>query len=186
MTAAARVSGFTSTAREQFTGESVDWDTLQHLLRESDPAAAESLYRLYADGLRMVLRRHSGISDVEDNVYIVLLQAARAVRDDHVSTIDGLTRYIREAAQSQIHQLRNAAQQDRAPAIPDARLRQLTDNLSTVMSRLTAPEREVLLRTYMIEQSDREISEQTGMSEPAIRNARSKAKLMFRQLNRQN
>ena len=183
---AAQYSGLFSDAlnHDRSSRRRVDWATLVHLIHASHPVAAESLYRLYADGLRLFLRRHSGAGDVEDSVYIVLLQAARAVRDHQVDSLDLLTKHVRELAHSQIERLRSAAPP--APAIPDERLERLSENLSAVLTKLTLPEREILLRAYMLEQTDREISEETGITETTIRRTRAKAKAMFRQMNRTN
>jgi DNA-directed RNA polymerase specialized sigma24 family protein len=182
-TAAEFYNFFSADPSQPSTRRRVDWGTLLHLIREADPNAAESLYRLYASGLRMILRRQSGTTEVEDSIYIVLLQGARAVRDGKIDTLEALTTHMRDLASVQVSQLRLQRTSEASPPVPPDRAKRLSETWNTLLTRLSLAERDVLLRAYLLEQSDRQISGETGMPPSVVRRTRSKAKALFRRLH---
>lgn len=160
--------------------QAVDWEVLVHMIRTSDPAAAETLYQLYADGLRLYLRRQTGRADVEDSVFAVLLHATRAARNGAVNSLGTFTHQVHVLARTRAELLKAFGSE--SPGEPDRRSVRLSEHVSAMMSQLLPTEREVLLRAYLLEQTDVEIAAGARLTEQAVRSIRSRARELFRSI----
>ncbi len=147
-------------------------------IREGEPAAAPALYSMYAEQIRVYLRRHSGATDVESGVLSILFEAARSVRDLKIESVEELTATVRELCQQGVFALRRGS-----PGLSDTshmtleRRGELVNRLFTV---LDAREREILLRSSLLSEGDDEISKQVELPVIQVRRTRAKARVLFR------
>ena len=142
-------------------------------IRAKDPAAAHILYTMYADPIRGYLRRHTGIADVEHTVLSILIEAVRSARDSGESSLDGLSQTVRELCQQGVFALRRKALLHKSF---EAR----SELVNGLFSVLDSREREILLRSSLLSEGDKEIS--TGLALPIheISRTRAKARVLLR------
>jgi hypothetical protein len=147
-------------------------------IREGDPAAAQTLYAMYAEQIRSYLRRHSGAKEVESTVLSILIEAARAVRDLKLESLEELTGTIRDLCQQGVFAHRRGSS-----VLPETacmtleRRGELISRLFTVLDRR---EREILLRSSLLSEGDDEISREVALPVVQVRKTRAKARVLFR------
>ncbi len=142
-------------------------------IQSGDPQAAQWLYFIYAGQIRAYLRRHAGVAEVEDAVFSVLLEAIRTVRDMADPTVDDLSRVVRELSQQGVFALRRARWQN-TPTEDEQR-----ELVGSVLGTLDSKEREAVLRSTVLSETDAEISSHLKIPIQQIRAARAKARVQF-------
>lgn len=148
-------------------------------IREGDPAAAQILYSLYADVVRAYLRRHAAIQHVEDVVFSILLEALRSARESAPETLDELSATVGELSQQGVFALRRrAAQRDRR-ALSKLTVEGRHELVNGLFSVLEPGEREILLRSSLLSENDREISSGLALPIHQISRTRAKARVLL-------
>jgi DNA-directed RNA polymerase sigma subunit (sigma70/sigma32) len=147
-------------------------------IRQRDPAAAQVLYTMYAGQIRTYLRRHTGIQDVENTVFSILVEAVRSVRDMEHATMNDLSQTVRELSQQGVFALRRNRASNSSPSART--LDRHRDLINSVFTVLDQREREILLRSFLLSENDTEISNELELPVLQIRQTRAKARVMFR------
>ncbi len=149
-------------------------------IRHGDPAAAPLLYRMYADTVRLYLRRHAAVQDVEETVFSVLLEAVRYARESGLTTLDDITQVIHELSQQGVFALRRRSAHQDHKVLSKMPIDSRRDLISGVFSILEPAEREILLRSSLLSEKPAEIS--TGLAIPIrqINKTRAKARFLMR------
>lgn len=147
------------------------------LSENQENLAARLLYRRYAPGVRFYLRKAQPGAPVDDAVLSVLIQAARQLRTANSVTVSEVTRVVLELARKEADSLKSACWI--SPAQPAFGMREQDNIMNSLFTRLLPAEREVLLRTYLLDESDREIAAATGLPQASLAQTRAEARERF-------
>lgn len=164
------------------TGSPASSDTAQWCLaaiRQDDPAAALFVYSTFAARVRAYLRRHTGIQNVEEGVYSVLLETLRSFRESQPATFDDLAHTVRDLAQQGVFALRRRAAHE-CQTLCRMNLEARQQLVSGLFSVLQPHERDILLRSYVLSQGDHEISAALALPIHQISRTRAKARILLR------
>jgi DNA-directed RNA polymerase specialized sigma24 family protein len=118
----------------------------------------------------VLLRHKLPDADLETGLFYVLVTVARAVREGRVRNDADLLTRVRTAANAFVEQVMRAAQNG-CSSTRRERLEPLGD--------LTAEAREVLIRFYHLDQTERQISSEMNVAQETIRSIRKAARDRF-------
>ncbi len=149
-------------------------------IREGDPAAAQILYSKYADQIRSYLRRHTQIQEVEQTVFSILVEAVRSARESHAPTLKELSQTVKDLSQQGVFALRRKAAADDRKVLSRMTLDGRRDLVNGLFSVLEPREREILLRSSLLLENDREISQGLALPIHQISRTRAKARVLLR------
>ena len=149
-------------------------------IRQGDSTAAHVLYAGYAGQIRRYLRRHTGIHDVEGTVFDVLIEAVRWVRELESPTIEELSQTVRELSQQGVFALRRSRAAQRSAGVGHLALEHDRELINGVFTVLDRREREILLRSFLLSESDDGISTELNLPVLQILKTRAKARVLYR------
>ena len=149
-------------------------------IREGDPAAAQILYSKYADQIRSYLRRHTRIQEVEHTVFSILVEAVRSARESDAPTLKELSQTVKELSQQGVFALRRKAAAEDRKVLSKMTLDARRDLVNGLFSVLEPREREIVLRSSLLSENDREISKGLALPIHQISRARAKARVLLR------
>jgi hypothetical protein len=143
-------------------------------VQEGDPSAAKLLYSMYAEPIRAFLRRHTGIQEVENTVFSILVEAVRVARNSGTVTLSELSETVKDLSQQGVFGLRRkAAARDRR-MLERLSMESRRDLVNGLFSVLKPSEREILMRSSLLAEDDTKIS--TGLAIPITEISRTRAK----------
>jgi RNA polymerase sigma-70 factor, ECF subfamily len=178
-----------------------DWAMLVTGIREGNQDAMESLYGIFAKGIRFFLLRNLGPEDLDDKVHDCFVIVAQAIRNGDLREPERLMGYVRTVVKRQIaasidvavHQRRTRADfEDTLFSVSDWRenpersviARQRTEIARKVLEGISQRDRDILNRFYVLEQSQDQICADMGLSYNQFRLLKSRAKARFGELGR--
>jgi RNA polymerase sigma factor (sigma-70 family) len=160
-----------------------------------DVAATTELVTTFAPGLKRFLTRHIGATDAEDLTQQVLLEAIEALRAGRLVDPNRLGGYILGIARNKVCEWIRAAQTNRERFVDDglrlpmiattpgpedlAARKQRVRIARDVLLSMSARDREVLSRFYLLEQRREQICEEMNLSATQFRLLKSRAKARF-------
>jgi RNA polymerase sigma factor (sigma-70 family) len=178
-----------------------DWAALVDGIRVGDQTAMESLYAVLSRGVRYFLLRNLGPEDLDDKVHDCFVIVAQAIRNGDLRDPERLMGYVRTVVKRQVaasidvavHQRRTRADfEETLFSVSDWRenpersliARQRTEIARQVMESISARDRDILSRFYVLEQSQEQICTAMGLSYNQFRLLKSRAKARFGELGK--
>ena len=187
-------------AEVETAGGADSWAPLVEGIRDGDPSAMESLYRIFSKGVRFYLWRQLGTQDLEDRVHDVFLIITQSIQRGDLREPERLMGYVRTVVRRQVaahinqavFQRRNEAEgeeglhlSDHEPS-PESRVieKQNLEVAMRVLKSLPKRDREVLTRYYLDEQKPEQICRELNLTETQFRLIKSRAKARFGELGK--
>jgi RNA polymerase sigma-70 factor (ECF subfamily) len=178
-----------------------DWAALVTGIREGDSAAMESLYGVFAKGVRYFLLRNLGPEDIEDKVHDCFVIVTQAIQNGDLREPERLMGYVRTVVKRQIAASIDIAVQQRRSRVDfedtlftvsdwrdnpehSAMARQRAEIARKVLAGVSRRDREILNRFYVLEQSQEQICADMGLSYNQFRLLKSRAKARFGELGK--
>lgn len=168
------------------------WPDLVRRLRMGDRSAMEDLYRVFSEGVRFYLWRQLGPQDLTDKLHDLFLIVTQSIQSGELREPERLMGYVRTVVRRQVAGHIQVARRSRlhtnqldfGAALPDGRFNPETDVIRQqysevalrILSSMRKPEREVLMRFYLQEQSAAEICREMRLTETQFRLLKSRAK----------
>ena len=162
---------------------SPDPDPMMVAIREGQSEAAEWLYRRYASGIRFFLRRSNREAPIDDSVLNVILESCRRIRRRSSLKAGDLTSIVLECTKAEAALVRRSTEW-RTSVGRDIGMRRRAEIASALFTNLSAWERDMVMRSLLLNQEDSEIARDLGVSESDIVEARRRARALFRKLSR--
>ncbi len=182
------------------TPDPVDWQDLVARIRRGDPSGMEELYRVFSKGIRFYVCRQLGPQDLDDKVHDTFLIVVQAIQRGDLREPERLMGFVRTIVRRQVAAHIDSAVQDRREhvdlddggAVSDIRfnpeqeamVRQRAEIMEKVLGGISARDREILTRFYLMEQTQDEICRQMNLTETQFRLLKSRAKARFGELGR--
>lgn len=149
-------------------------------IQAGDADAASWMYRRYASGIRFFLRRGNREAPVDDSVLNVILDACRRIRSYSNVTIDQVTSIVLECTHSERAVISTG--QARTTHRADLNLSSRVELMNCLFTALSSFERDLLLRSFLLNQTDSEIAQDLEISENTVVETRRRARDIFRRL----
>jgi RNA polymerase sigma-70 factor (ECF subfamily) len=181
---------------------SPDWHRLVARIFSGDPAGMEELYAVFSRGVRFYLCRQLGPQELEDKVHDTFLIVVQAIRRGELREPDRLMGFVRTIVRRQVAAyIDNAVQTRREQADlecglairdergnpeQDAISRQRIEIMVRVLNGISARDREILTRFYLLGQAQEEICEAMRLTDTQFRLLKSRAKARFGELGRRS
>ena len=175
-----------------------DWKIVVEQIRAGEPPGEEDLYRNLATGARLFLQRRLGTQDVEDLVHDLFVIVVETIRRGDLREPERLMGFVRTVLHRQlslgisrmIHKretsinLESAADLTAAEPTPEQRAAayQKAAIMKQVLRKMSAPDREVLTRFYLREESPERIRMEMGLTETQFNLLKSRAKARLTEL----
>lgn len=170
-------------------------------IRDGDREALETLYRVFWKGIRFQMYRSLGSSELDDRVHDTFLIVVQAIRGGELREPERLLGFIRTVVRRQIAYYLGRDPLSRVETDnEEAKLRMSFDFRETpeefamdrqneaivqeLLRDLPARDREVLVRFYMLEQTQETICHEMKLSDNQYRLLKSRAKARFTELGR--
>lgn len=178
----------------------IDWRQLVYMIQAGDPAALESLYRIFSKGVRYYLCRQLGVQELDDKVHDTFLIVVQAIRRGDLREPDRLMGFVRTIMRRQVaahidnavHKRRDLTELDTGAPIADlshnpeqqAILEQKIALMEKVLLAVPRRDREILTRFYLDEQTQEEICSEMRLTETQFRLLKSRAKARFGEIGK--
>jgi RNA polymerase sigma-70 factor, ECF subfamily len=179
-----------------------DWHELVERIHAGDAAGMEALYAIFSRGIRFYLCRQLGVQEVEDKVHDTFLIVVQAIRRGELREPDRLMGFVRTVVRRQVAAYIDHAVQTRKEqtdlefglAITDVRTnpeedaiaRQRVEIMANVLRNVSARDREILTRFYLLNQSQEQICDEMGLNNTQFRLLKSRAKARFGELGKRS
>jgi RNA polymerase sigma-70 factor (ECF subfamily) len=179
--------------------ESPRWADLVRRIERGEPEAQEELYHTLHRGVRFLLHRRLRGHDVADRVHNVFLVVVTAIQERRLRHPESLLGFVRTVAARQAAEGIREARRTAADVPLDAVLlgadnrcdpegKRLQDEQDGIVRRallgLRPRDREVLVRFYLLEQTQEQICHEMGLTSTQYRLLKSRAKSKFSELGR--
>ena len=178
--------------------ESPDWPKLVERIHKGEAGAMEELYSVFSRGVRFYLCRQLGPQELEDKVHDTFLIVVQAIRRGELREPERLMGFVRTIVRRQVAAyIDNAVQtrreqtdletglsitDDRSNPEQDAIARQRVEIMTSVLHSLSARDREILTRFYLLGQSQEQICRDMHLTDTQFRLLKSRAKARFGEL----
>jgi RNA polymerase sigma-70 factor (ECF subfamily) len=176
------------------------WEQLVEQIRAGDPEGMESLYRVFARGVRFYLCRQLGPQELEDKVHDTFLIVVHAIRRGELREPERLMGFIRTVVRRQVaahidqavQSRRERVEVDSGAQVVDARfnpeevlvLKQRAEIVVRALRDVSERDREILTRFYLLEETQEEICRTMSLTETQFRLLKSRAKARFGELGK--
>ena len=178
-----------------------DWTTVVAQIRDNDPEGMESLYNLFARGIRYYLCRQVGSQEIDDKVHDTIVIVVQAIRRGELREPDRLMGFVRTVVRRQVAnhiaesvQVRKGQLElESGATVADLRTDPETNILSDerlelmkdVLGEISGRDREILRRFYLEEQTQEQICAEMNLNETQFRLLKWRAKQRFGEVGRQ-
>ncbi len=178
----------------------VEWSTLVAQVKAGEDAGMEQLYKLFSRGIRYYLCRQLGPQELEDKVHDTFLIVVNAIRRGDLREPERLMGFVRTVVRRQVaayieqavHNRREQTDLETGVAVADrkenpeqeAMLQQKAELMKSVLSCLSQRDRDILVRFYLLEQSQEQICREMSLTETQFRLLKSRAKAKFGEIGR--
>jgi RNA polymerase sigma factor (sigma-70 family) len=162
----------------------------------------EQLYAVFSRGVRFYLCRQLGPQELEDKVHDTFLIVVQAIRRGDLREPDRLMGFVRTIVRRQVATyIDNAVQarkeqaeletglsicDGRSNPEEDAIARQHVEIMTSVLRSVSARDREILTRFYLLNQTQEQICSDMGLTDTQFRLLKSRAKARFGELGRRS
>lgn len=176
------------------------WPELVERIKSDDNAAMEELYRIFSRGVRFSMWRRVGRQDLDDRVHETFLIVTQAIRNGELREPERLMGFVRTVVRRQIatyiaELIRNRKRRidlnlatllfDRGPDPEYAAILHEEEELAHhVLLSIAQRDREILIRFYLREQTQRQICQDMSLTDTQFRLLKSRAKARFGELGR--
>lgn len=159
-----------------------------------------ALYAKFSTGLRYFLIRTTGRQDVEDRLHDVFLVVIKAIQGGSLREPDRLAGFIRTVAQRSCAEYIDALMKSRSREQDSEESCELRDKQLSIeaklfveeraslmrdaLAQLSARDRDILERFYLLEQSAEQICEDMALTETQFRLCKSRAKARLGEIGR--
>ncbi len=178
----------------------VNWAELVEHIRSGDPSGMEQLYAIFSRGVRFYLCRHLGPQELDDRVHDTFLIVVQAIRRGELRDPMRVMGFVRTVVRRQV-----AAHIDRAvrarkeeaelhPGLavsdtgsnPEQQViaEQQVEIMERVLRSVSRRDREILVRFYLLEQTQEQICREMKLTETQFRLLKSRAKARFGELGK--
>ncbi|HMF75699.1 MAG TPA: sigma-70 family RNA polymerase sigma factor [Bryobacteraceae bacterium] len=178
----------------------VEWALLVSQIKAGQDAGMEHLYKLFSRGIRYYLCRQLGPQELEDKVHDTFLIVVNAIKRGDLREPERLMGFVRTVVRRQVaayiesavHLRREQADLETGGAIADrkqnpeqeAMVRQKSALMRSALDALSKRDRDILIRFYLMEQSQEEICKEMALTETQFRLLKSRAKAKFGDIGR--
>jgi RNA polymerase sigma-70 factor, ECF subfamily len=199
-TGAAAGASEEKTGRGQANGQPVDWALLVSQVKAGEDRGLEHLYQLFSRGVRYYLCRQLGPEELEDRIHDTFLIVVNAIKKGDLREPERLMGFVRTIVRRQVatyidqvvHIRREQTDLECGAAVVDrkgdpeqqAMARQKTELMKSVLEGLSERDRDILVRFYLVEQSQEQICEEMQLTETQFRLLKSRAKAKFGELGK--
>jgi len=186
------------TSKPGFT--TVEWSELVSKVKAGEDEGMEQLYKLFSRGIRYYLCRQLGPQELEDKVHDTFLIVVNAIRRGDLREPERLMGFVRTVVRRQVaayietavHTRREQADLETGITVADknqnpeqeAILRQKTALMKNVLESLNQRDRDILVRFYLMEQSQEQICREMSLTETQFRLLKSRAKAKFGEIGK--
>lgn len=176
------------------------WSPLVGRIRANDRSAEEELYSLFQKGIRLYFLRVLGPWDIDDRIHDTFLLTIQALRKGDLREPEKLVGFVRTIARRQIARSIRRAVSMRAKqetGIPISTIsdrsrnpeqlaifRQQVKLANQFVWELCARDREILVRFYIVEQTQAQICREMTITSTQFRLAKSRAKARVAEISR--
>ncbi len=177
-----------------------DWASLVKRIQTGDPQGMETLYDVFAHGVRFYLCRQLGPQELDDKVHDVFLIVVNAIRRGEVREPERLMGFVRTVARRQVAAHIDRAVQRRKDQVDvesgvrlvdwrmnpeqDVIAKQREELMERILLSVSRRDREILTRFYLQEQPQEQICLEMHLTETQFRLLKSRAKSRFSELGR--
>jgi RNA polymerase sigma-70 factor (ECF subfamily) len=203
-TPAANVNQLAPEAEEAKTSKpgftTVEWSELVSKVKAGEDEGMEQLYKLFSRGIRYYLCRQLGPQELEDKVHDTFLIVVNAIRRGDLREPERLMGFVRTVVRRQVaayietavHTRREQADLETGITVADKKqnpeqeaiLRQKTALMKNVLESLNQRDRDILVRFYLMEQSQEQICREMSLTETQFRLLKSRAKAKFGEIGK--
>ena len=176
-----------------------DWAGTVDRIRAGDPRAMAELYAVFTRGIRYLLLRTLGVEEVDDRVHDCFVIVTEAIRAGELRDPARLMGYVRTVVRRHIAASIDEAVSRRRTTVeyedtvfsvsdwkdnPEQNLqaRQRAEIARRVFQGVSARDREILRRFYLLEQPYEQICDEMGLTYNQFRLLKSRAKARFGKL----
>ena len=179
---------------------SVDWGALVTQVKAGEDAGMEQLYKLFSRGIRYYLCRQLGPQELEDKVHDTFLIVVNAIRRGDLREPERLMGFVRTVVRRQVaayieqavHNRREQTDLESGVAVADRKenpeqeemIQQKAELMKSVLSCLSQRDRDILVRFYLLEQTQEQICREMQLTETQFRLLKSRAKAKFGEIGR--
>jgi RNA polymerase sigma-70 factor, ECF subfamily len=178
----------------------VEWSVLVAQVKAGEDAGMEHLYKLFSRGIRYYLCRQLGPQELEDKVHDTFLIVVNAIRRGDLREPERLMGFVRTVVRRQVaayieqavHNRREQTDLENGVAVADrkenpeqeAMIHQKAELMKNVLSCLSERDRDILVRFYLLEQTQEQICSEMSLTETQFRLLKSRAKAKFGDIGR--
>ena len=178
----------------------VEWGVLVAQIKAGEDAGMEQLYKLFSRGIRYYLCRQLGPQELEDKVHDTFLIVVNAIRRGDLREPERLMGFVRTVVRRQVaayieqavHNRREQTDLESGVAVADrkenpeqeAMIHQKAELMKSVLSCLSQRDRDILVRFYLLEQTQEQICREMSLTETQFRLLKSRAKAKFGDIGR--
>jgi RNA polymerase sigma-70 factor, ECF subfamily len=178
----------------------VEWGVLVAQIKAGEDAGMEQLYKLFSRGIRYYLCRQLGPQELEDKVHDTFLIVVNAIRRGDLREPERLMGFVRTVVRRQVaayieqavHNRREQTDLESGVAVADrkenpeqeAMIHQKAELMKNVLSCLSQRDRDILVRFYLLEQTQEQICREMSLTETQFRLLKSRAKAKFGDIGR--
>ncbi|MCE5311273.1 MAG: sigma-70 family RNA polymerase sigma factor [Acidobacteriales bacterium] len=191
---------WTDATTQKPEADTQDWAALVKSIQTGDPQGMETLYNVFARGVRFYLCRQLGPQELDDKVHDVFLIVVNAIRRGEVREPERLMGFVRTVARRQVAAHIDRAVQRRKDQVDvesgvrlvdwrlnpeqDAIAKQREELMERILRSVSRRDREILTRFYLQEQPQEQICLEMHLTETQFRLLKSRAKSRFSELGR--
>ena len=184
--------------KQQFSA--TEWQALVGRIQAGDELALEQLYNLFGRGVRYYLYRQLGPQELEDRLHDTFLIVVRAIQRADLREPERLMGFVRTVVRRQVAAYIDAAVQKRREQSDLSTSVPLTDHnqnpereaidiqneklMQSALAALSERDRDILLRFYLLEQSQEQICREMELNATQFRLLKSRAKAKFGEIGR--
>jgi hypothetical protein len=150
-------------------------------LANGDPETARRFYQRYAPGVRFFFRRAHPDHQIDEAVFRTLLEATRRLRRAEWITDDSIGETVLACTRREAELLHLHVAAAPLPSMSLTLSRQ-TELVNQMLTEFTGQEREVLLRSLVLNQSDSAVAQELEINRSAIPRILAIARQRFRAL----
>jgi RNA polymerase sigma factor (sigma-70 family) len=178
----------------------VEWGLLVAQIKAGEDSGMEQLYKLFSRGIRYYLCRQLGPQELEDKVHDTFLIVVNAIRRGDLREPERLMGFVRTVVRRQVaayieqavHNRREQTDLESGVAVADrkenpeqeAMIHQKAELMKSVLGCLSQRDRDILVRFYLLEQTQEQICREMSLTETQFRLLKSRAKAKFGDLGR--
>jgi RNA polymerase sigma-70 factor (ECF subfamily) len=178
----------------------MEWSLLVDQIKTGDDTGMEHLYKLFSRGIRYYLCRQLGPQELEDKVHDTFLIVVNAIKRGDLREPERLMGFVRTVVRRQVaayienavHIRREQQDLESSATVADRKqnpeqeaiFRQKSALMKSALESLSKRDRDILIRFYLMEQSQDQICREMALTETQFRLLKSRAKAKFGDIGR--